>query len=59
MRRKHISIRRWKARLRLGMWVPGMVIFAYDIQAPDGHTLVQHPELDFYKAVPVDGDVKC
>jgi hypothetical protein len=60
MRRKHISIRRWKARLKLGIWIPGMVMFAYDLKAPDGYTLVPHPNpnLDFYRAVPTSENAK-
>jgi len=52
MRKKNISKRRWKARLLLGKWIPGMVIYHYGFDQMYGNALVNHPEMDFYKIAP-------
>jgi len=48
---KRISRRRWKARMLLGMWIPGMVIHAYRFEAPKGYAVEAHHELDFFRIV--------
>jgi hypothetical protein len=53
MRKKNISKRRWKARLRLGRWIPGMVIHHYGFDVSFGAVIVNHPEMDFYKIAPL------
>jgi len=53
MRKKNISKRRWKARMMLGKWIPGMVIHAYGFDALYSEWLVQHPEMDFYRIAPL------
>lgn len=52
MRKKNISKRRWKARLLMGKWIPGMVIYHYDFGRIYNDALVQHPEMDFYRIAP-------
>ena len=52
MRLKPISKRRWKARLRLGRWIPRLVIERWSLTAPEGCKLVRHPTEDFVKTVP-------
>ena len=49
MRIKPISKRRWKARLRLGRWIPRLVIERWSLTAPEGDKLVWHPTEDFIK----------
>lgn len=49
MRIKPISKRRWKARLRLGRWIPRLVIERWSLTAPKGDRLVWHPSEDFIK----------
>jgi len=49
MRIKPISKRRWKARLRLGRWIPRLVIERWSLTAPEGDKLVWHPSEDFIK----------
>ena len=53
MRKKNISKRRWKARLLLGRWIPGMVIHHYGFDIAFGAVIVNHPEMDFYKIAPL------
>ena len=49
MRIKAASKRRWKARLRLRMWIPRIVIERWSLTAPEGYKLVWHPSEDFIK----------
>ena len=49
MRIKPISKRRWKARLRLGRWIPRLVIERWSLTAPEGDRLVWHPSDDFIR----------
>ena len=49
MRIKPVSKRRWKARLRLGRWIPRLVIERWSLTAPEGDKLVWHPTEDFVK----------
>jgi len=51
--RKQPSKRRWKARLRMGRWIPRMAIEGHSLTAPEGDKLVWHPTEDFVKKVPV------
>lgn len=53
MRKKNISKRRWKARLLMGKWIPGMVMHHYRFDAPDGYLAIVHAELDFYRIIPI------
>ena len=46
---KRISKRRWKARLKRGMWIPRMVVERLSLTAPEGDRLVWHPTEDFIK----------
>ena len=48
---KRISRRRWKARMMLGLWIPGMVVHAYGFEPPDGYVAEAHPDLDFWRIV--------
>jgi len=51
---KPVSKRRWKARLRMGRWIPRLVIERWSLTAPEGDKLVWHPSEDFIKvAFPV------
>lgn len=47
MRHKQISKRRWKTRLKRGLWIPRVVVEIYSLTAPEGLALVWHPEEDF------------
>jgi hypothetical protein len=51
VRRKNLSKRRWKARLMLGLWIPGMVVHAYGFQPPEGDVWEPHHDLDFGRLV--------
>jgi len=51
MRKKNISKRRWKARLMMGKWIPGMVMNHYKFDVPDGYFFIVHTELDFYRII--------
>jgi hypothetical protein len=51
MRRKNLSKRRWRSRMMLGLWIPGMVVHAYGFTPPDGYIGEPHPELDFWRIV--------
>jgi hypothetical protein len=53
MRKKNISKRRWKARLLIGKWIPGMVVYHYGFDRIYSEALVQHPEMDFYRIAPI------
>ena len=53
MRKKNISKRRWKARLLIGKWIPGMVIYHYGFDRIYSEALVHHPEMDFYRIAPI------
>lgn len=53
MRKKNISKRRWRARLLMGKWIPGMIIYHYGFDALYAGWLVQHPEMDFYRIAPL------
>ena len=44
---KPISKRRWKARLKRGLWIPRLVIEAHSLTAPEGCMLVWHETEDF------------
>lgn len=48
---KRISRRRWKARMMMGMWIPGMVVHAYGFQPPEGYVWELHHDLDFGRLV--------
>ena len=52
MRIKPVSKRQWKARLKLGRWIPRMVVERWSLTAPEGMKLVWHPEEDFLKIQP-------
>ena len=54
MRIKPISKRRWKARLRLGRWIPRLVIERWSLTAPEGYKLIWHHTEDFLMQVPED-----
>lgn len=56
MRIKPVSKRQWKARLKLGRWIPRMVIERWSMTAPEGYKLVWHIEEDFVKIMPKDFD---
>lgn len=56
MRIKPISKRRWKARLRLGRWIPRLVIDRWSLTAPDGYKLVWHHTEDFIRQVSEDDE---
>jgi hypothetical protein len=47
--RKNISKRRWKARLLLGKWVPGLVLHHYRFYNMPPSEFENHPTADFYK----------
>ena len=47
--RKNISKRRWRARLLMGKWVPGMIMHHYRFYDLRPDQLVRHPEMDFYR----------
>jgi hypothetical protein len=51
MPRKNLSKRRWRSRMMLGLWIPGMVVHAYGFTAPDGYVAETHPDLDFWRIV--------
>ena len=53
MRKKNISKRRWKARLMMGKWIPGMVIHHYQFDVPDGYVAVSWPDMDFIRIMPM------
>ena len=41
--RKQVSMRRWKARVRLGKWIPMQVVFALDKSQELFSNWDQHP----------------
>ena len=49
MRKKNISKRRWRARLLLGKWIPGIVVYHYGFDDTYKEYLVLHPEMYFYR----------
>ena len=52
MRKKVVSKRRWRKRLLMGLWIPGIVIWTFRWSAPPGWELVAHPdEPDFWRLV--------
>ena len=51
MPHKNLSKRRWRSRMMLGLWIPGMVVHAYGFTAPDGYVAETHPDLDFWRIV--------
>ena len=53
---KPISKRRWKARLKRGLWIPRLVIEGHSLTAPEGYKLVWHPSDDFVKIWPAGMD---
>ena len=50
--RKNVSKRRWRSRLLMGKWIPGMIIHYYGFDALYADALVNHPEMDFYRIAP-------
>jgi len=52
MRLKQISKRRWKARMRKGLWIPRQVIERWSLTAPEGMKLVWHDTEDFLAITP-------
>lgn len=51
-RKKVVSKRRWRKRLLMGLWIPGIVIWTFRWSAPPGCELVAHPdEPDFWRLV--------
>lgn len=51
---KPVSKRRWKARLRLGRWIPRLVIERWSMTAPEGCKFIWHHTEDFLMLVPED-----
>ena len=49
MRKKNISKRRWKARLMMGKWIPGMVMHHYGFYNMPPDEFENHPTADFYR----------
>jgi len=49
---KPVSKRRWKARLRMGRWIPRLVIECWSMTAPEGMKLVWHHTEDFMRLMP-------
>jgi hypothetical protein len=57
MRPKNVSKRRWKARMMQGLWIPRMVVDRLSLTAPEGYTMVRHPEEDFLMVMPSDAKI--
>jgi hypothetical protein len=47
--RKNISKRRWRARLLMGKWVPGLVLHHYGFYNMPPSEFENHPTADFYR----------
>lgn len=56
MRLKPVSKRHWKARLRMGRWIPRMVIERWSMTAPEGYRLVWHHTEDFIRIWPAGAE---